>query len=250
LNLENQIVQGKYRLRFGTLLRQLGYNPEAVSGASMNFLKRLWPWWIPTPFAAIEAIIINLMMLPVVYSVYHFGKLGFHITESTGNLGPIAFCIVFGYIFPFIIFAYIHSLLFGKKPANWPKNLPAPKSILESICSLAVVQISGLFSLVLILFFLNIYKEDYSLEYFEGIFHIYTAAYFILEIYLFHAKRSLIKGVFQEKQVPNKATTPKPTTKQKPVPSKALDNPFGEDDLERELALMKIKMATAKTHKQ
>jgi hypothetical protein len=166
----------------------------------MKFLKSFWPVWFPYPTAWLEAFIVGLMMMPLGASLQMSGRFGFGVARVSANLGPLFLLILFGFVTPFIGFAYIHSFLWGNRPTKWHKNLPAPRSILEAFYALSVTTISSLVCLTVWLFLIDV-RRNYTTSEMEFLGGIGAFVWLVSGAYLYQVKRLVWQGIEGEKRV-------------------------------------------------
>ncbi|NJK59870.1 MAG: hypothetical protein HC918_05915 [Oscillatoriales cyanobacterium SM2_1_8] len=93
----------------------------------------------------------------------------------------------------FVAFAYIHDFLFGKKPAGWSANLPAPNSLREArslgLGSMVSLVLTGLALLPFTSFLQKEVTEEVRGQIVASVFYV-TTAYVYQVSYLLSARRA------------------------------------------------------------
>lgn len=189
-----------------------------------------WPKWFPYPGAWLETVILTLLTTPLISSLRVFGRIGLVSAYSSNNLGPMFLFVTLGYVLPYVAFAYVHSFLYGNRPAGWSRSLPAPRSIFEAFYALSVTTIGLLLTLTAVMFVIDPQADEQS----EVVSWIAGICWWVSVLYLCQVKRSVWDGINAERKV-------------KTQPTKVKANPF---DVDLELEQLKGNMGVNSVKKR
>lgn len=139
--------------------------------------------WMPRGISWLRTIILIGITATTVNSLKLLTPYGY----ESRHLGFFIVMVLIGSVLPFIVYAYIHSWLIGKKPEGWSKKIPAPSSIKEAILSFGVMVFGFLATLLItILFAPNLSRYPYRYEDSERVLQSVTLFWFLVTIYMFH----------------------------------------------------------------
>lgn len=144
--------------------------------------KSLWPVFFPYPSSWLKSFALALWMNIVLMIAGFWGVIFGIALSSILNRPELLLCFLgLALLAAFLMFSYIHHLLWGKSLQKWPCWLPSPKSLRSGFFASIVVSLAIVIGIICVLPFHNfeIHSQtaiEYEAKWFGAIWLI-TAAY-------------------------------------------------------------------------